>query len=205
MTYLHDIRLTHALLETLVILDFNDMRVHPGVAEAWEVSEDGLTYTFHLRDDARWSNGDPVTSHDFVYAWRRAMLPDTAAGYGHFMFFIEGAEDFFHWRNAQLEQYVRAYPQGGTEEAARSYFDKAAEKFKQMVALSVPDDRTVIIRLRRRTEYFIDMLAFATYMPVHAESVSAAVIFNAESGRLLDDPDVLERSGPDDLQRALRP
>ncbi len=189
MTYLSDIRLTHALLETLVILDFNDMQTYPGVAEAWEISDDGLTYTFHLREDARWSNGDRVTAHDFIYAWRRAMLPDTAASYGQFMFFIRGAEEFFRWRNQQLEDYIEAHADsGGSEEAADTYWEEAAEKFEEMVGLSAPDDRTLIIELNRRTEYFIDVLAFATYMPVHSASVSAAVVFNAETGRLLDDP-----------------
>lgn len=189
MTYLSDIRLTHALFETLVTYDFNDMKVYPGVADHWQISGDGLTYTFHLRDDARWSNGDPVTSHDFVYAWRRAMLPDTAAGYGHFMFFIRGAEDFFHWRSKQLEAYVKQYGEtGGSVEAARAYWGDAQKKFKEMVALSTPDDQTLVIRINRRTAYFIEMLAFATYMPVHAESVSAGVDFDADTGRLLDDP-----------------
>lgn len=189
MSYLRDIRLTHALLETLVILDFTDMKTYPGVAEAWEISDDGLTYTFHLREDARWSNGDPVTVHDFIYAWRRAMLPDTAASYGQFMFFIRGAEDFFSWRNQQLEEYVETHADsGGSVEAAHTYWEEATRKFDEMVGLSAPDDRTLVIELNRRTEYFIDMLAFATYMPVHSASVSEAVLFNAESGRLLDDP-----------------
>lgn len=202
MTYLHDIRLTHALFETLVILDFNEMQTYPGVAESWEISEDGLTYTFHLRDNARWSNSDPVTSHDFIYAWQRAMLPDTAAGYGQFMFFIQGAQDFFHWRTQQLEEYVKTHGATGSEQAARAYWDEALKKFDEMVALSAPDDRTLIIKLNRRTEYFIDMLAFATYMPVHAESVRAGVIFNADTGRLLydptywNDPDRLICNGP---------
>jgi oligopeptide transport system substrate-binding protein len=189
MTYLHDIRLTHALFETLVTLDFDEMKTYPGVAEAWEISDDGLTYTFHLREDARWSNGDTVTTHDFIYAWRRAMLPDTAASYGQFMFFIRGAEEFFRWRNEQLDEYVETHAEsGGSEEAALACWEEAAGKFEQMVGLSAPDDRTLIIELNRRTEYFIDMLAFATYMPVHSASVSEAVVFSAETGRLLDDP-----------------
>lgn len=189
MTYLHDIRLTHALLETLVILDFDDMRTYPGVAESWEISDDGLTYTFHLRDNARWSNGDPVTAHDFIYAWRRAMLPDTAAGYGTFMFFIKGAEEFFHWRNEQLGAYVKAHPgRTGSVDAARGCWEQAVKRFEETVALEAPDDRTLVIELDRRTEYFIDMLAFATYMPVHAATVHQAVIYDAQSGRLLDDP-----------------
>lgn len=189
MTYLKDIRLTHMLFETLVTLDFGDMQTHPGVAEAWEVSEDGLTYTFHLRDNARWSNGDPVTAHDFIYAWRRAMLPDTAAGYGQFMFFIKGAHEFFQWRAQQLERYVQEHSvAGGSEAAAQRYWDEAQRKFEELVALSAPDDRTLVIELKRRTEYFIDMLAFATYMPVHAASVWDVAVFNADTGTILDDP-----------------
>jgi oligopeptide transport system substrate-binding protein len=54
----------------------------PGVAESWDISEDGRTYTFHLRDNARWSNGDPVTAHDFVYSLRRSVDPATLSNYG---------------------------------------------------------------------------------------------------------------------------
>ncbi len=188
MTYLMDIQLTRAMFEPLVILDFSNMETYPGMAESWEISEDGLTYTFHIREDAKWSNGDPVTSHDFVYAWRRAMLPDTAAGYGHFMFFIKGAEDFFHWRSDQLKAYTDKYSTaGGSEEDAKVMWAEAEKKFVEMVGLEAPDDQTLIIHLRQRTEYFIDMLAFATYLPVHEKSVSAAVAFNAESGQILDD------------------
>ena len=189
MTYLHDIRLTHALLETLVILDFDDMNTYPGVAESWNISEDGKTYTFHLRKNAKWSNGDPVTAHDFIYSWRRAMLPDTAAGYGHFMFFIKGAQDFFTWRAKQLDDYIAEFANGGgSEEIARERWALAEEKFKEIVGLSAPDDYTLVLELNRRTEYFLDMLAFATYMPVHAKSVEAAVVYNVDTGSRLDDP-----------------
>ena len=51
----------------------------PGIAESWDVSEDGKTYTFHLRDDAKWSDGDPVTAKDFEYSWRRICDPDYAS------------------------------------------------------------------------------------------------------------------------------
>jgi len=189
MTYLHDIRLTHALFETLVILDFNDMQIYPGVAEAWAISEDGLTYTFHIRQDARWSNGDRVTAQDFIYSWRRAMLPDTAAGYGHFMFFIKGAQAFFQWRVIQLENYAKEFAGGGgTEAQARAAWVKAEENFDELVGLSAPDEHTLVVQLNRRTEYFIDMLAFATFMPVHPPSVKAGIVFNADTGGLLDDP-----------------
>ena len=53
----------------------------PAIAESWDVSEDGTVYTFHLREDANWSNGEPVTANDFVYAWQRACDPATASEY----------------------------------------------------------------------------------------------------------------------------
>lgn len=67
------------LFEGLVILGSNET-ILPGVAESWELAPDGVTYTFHLRKDARWSNGEPLTARDFVYAWRRVVDPATAAG-----------------------------------------------------------------------------------------------------------------------------
>ena len=64
----------------------------PGSAESWMVSEDGLTWTFKLRDDLFWSDGEPLTAHDFVYAFRRLMDPDTAASLAYFMYMLENAE-----------------------------------------------------------------------------------------------------------------
>jgi oligopeptide transport system substrate-binding protein len=63
----------------------------PGAAESWEESEDGKTWTFHLRDH-RWSDGRPVTADDFVYAWRRILDPKTAANYAYFLYLIKNAE-----------------------------------------------------------------------------------------------------------------
>ncbi len=74
----YDIGVQQDLLEGLTILDMNQQPV-PGAASSWEVSEDGLTYRFHLRPDGKWSNGDPVTADDFVYSFRREADPATAA------------------------------------------------------------------------------------------------------------------------------
>jgi ABC-type oligopeptide transport system substrate-binding subunit len=70
MSYQHELRRARVIYETLVNLRARDCEIVPGVAERWEISDDNLTYTFHLRADARWSNGDPVTSRDFAYSWR---------------------------------------------------------------------------------------------------------------------------------------
>ncbi|MDQ0217368.1 peptide ABC transporter substrate-binding protein [Peribacillus cavernae] len=64
------------------------------MAEKWEVSEDGKTYTFHIRDSAKWSNGDDVTANDFVYAWKRMLDPDTGSSAAFLGYFIEGGEAF---------------------------------------------------------------------------------------------------------------
>lgn len=106
MSYIQDFRLAHALYEGLVRWDNSDFTILPAVADLPEVSEDGLTYTFRIRPEARWSNGDPVTAYDFIYSWRRAIMPDTAADYSNMFFLIEGAEEFFHWRNRQLAAFA---------------------------------------------------------------------------------------------------
>src|SRR5215510_14338917 len=64
----------------------------PGAAEKWEVSDDGLTYTFHLRANGKWSNGDPVTAGDFVYSFQRLVNPETASDYAPIADLIVGAE-----------------------------------------------------------------------------------------------------------------
>ena len=74
-----DNEIQHALTESLVRNTGGE--VVPGVAEKWDVSEDGLTYTFYLNPDAKWSDGEQITAQDFVYSWQRLMNPDTAAPY----------------------------------------------------------------------------------------------------------------------------
>ena len=71
-----------------------DMKVVPGMAEDYELSDDFLTYTFKLRDDIVWSNGDAVTAHDFEYAWKRALDIDLAADYAFQLYYIKGAEAY---------------------------------------------------------------------------------------------------------------
>ena len=74
-------RIMRELFEGLTTLHPRTLEPLPGVAEAWELSDDGRVYTFHLRRDARWSDGSPVTAEDFEYSWRRVLTPATAADY----------------------------------------------------------------------------------------------------------------------------
>lgn len=95
--------LTAGLMEGLVLLDPKQGdKVLPGVAKKWDTSDDGLTYTFHLRDEAKWSNGDPVTADDFVWNWKRSLSPDTAKEQENDLSFggdiyqnVKGAPKFF--------------------------------------------------------------------------------------------------------------
>ena len=137
-------RVAYALFEGLVIFD-QEAKIRPGVAERWEVSADGLLYTFHLRADACWSNGEPVTSADFVYAWRRALLPETGAEYASQLYPIAGAEAFNTGKTKDFEH----------------------------VGVVAPDAHTLKVRLTHPTPYFLDLCAFSTFLPVHRATVEA--------------------------------
>ena len=74
---IYEANILRDLYEGLVVYDA-EANVIPGVAESWEISDDGTVYTFRLREDARWSNGDPVTASDFVFSLRRILTPETS-------------------------------------------------------------------------------------------------------------------------------
>src|SRR5579859_3009164 len=93
----YDITVQKDLLEGLTILDMNKQPV-PGAAASWDISPDGRTYTFHLRPEARWSNGEPVTAGDFVYAMRREVDPATGAADPSALTPITGAADLLAGR-----------------------------------------------------------------------------------------------------------
>src|SRR5690606_31052205 len=107
----------------------------PGMAEGEpEVSEDGLTYTFKLRD-ANWSDGTPVTAHDFEYAWKRALDPETASQYAFILYYIKNAEAY-----------------------------NAGEAEADDVGVKALDDKTLEVELERSVPYFLSLTAFATYL-----------------------------------------
>ena len=129
------------MLEGLVIND-GVGEVVPGVATDWEVSDDGTTYTFTLREDAAWSNGDPVTAEDFAYSLRRIMDPATGAKYATVLYPILNAEAVNKGEMDPSELGVRAV-----------------------------DDTTLQIKLEQPTPYFIELLTHQTGLPVHPASV----------------------------------
>ncbi len=88
-------RIFEALFEGLVVVDPETAGGIPGVAESWDISDDGLTYTFYLREDAMWSDGVPITADDVVYSWLRELAPETASPYAWFpVMFIAGAAEY---------------------------------------------------------------------------------------------------------------
>ncbi len=116
----------------------------PGMAKDWEVSDDGITWTFNLREDVKWSNDDPVTAHDFEYAWKYALNPDTAAEYAYQLYYLEGGEEYNSSENK----------------------DEYAE-LEEKVGVKALDDHTLEVKLAEATPYFLDLTSFYTYYPVN--------------------------------------
>lgn len=127
-----------ALFEGLVNQDPVDLHPIPGVAERWEVSPDGLVYTFHLRADARWSNGTPVTAQDFVASFRRVLTPELAADYAHMLYVLQGAE---------------AYHKGTNRDFS-------------LVGVSATSPRVLRLQLEHPAPYFLALLVNPVWRPV---------------------------------------
>jgi oligopeptide transport system substrate-binding protein len=99
VTGVSEMRITKALFDGLTKLDPRTVQPVPALAERWDISPDGRTYTFHLRTNAVWSTGEPLTSADVVWSWLRALSPATASDYAGQLFYLRGAED---WYNGKL-------------------------------------------------------------------------------------------------------
>jgi len=156
MTGVTEHTLALALYEGLTSHDPETLEPRPGVALRWEVSADGRTYTFSLRKNAKWSNGDPVTAEDFRWSWYRVMT-HLEADYAYLMKdYIAGGKKFF----AAHVETVK-----GTKKPA-SY-----EVFQELVGVTVPDPYTLVVKLANPTAYFLDLTTFETYMPVHRATV----------------------------------
>ncbi|MEC8321833.1 MAG: peptide ABC transporter substrate-binding protein [Planctomycetota bacterium] len=202
MSYQHDLRMAKALYEPLAAID-PEGRVVPAAARDWEVSEDGRRWTFHLRDGLRFSDGDPVTSDDFVFAWRRGLLPDSAGPYSSFFWVIDGARGFAAWREDVLalrtdptmrDELVEAGRLDAAEadeiiaESAEATLERTWRRFDETVGVSAPDERTIVVDLERPLPYFADYVAFMTWSPVHRPTLEAATTLETPSGRLREDP-----------------
>ena len=198
LSYQHDVRTSRSLFEGLVNVNGEHGTPEAAVAVSWQRGEDGRTWTYHLRDDARWSNGAPVTSHDFIYAWRRAILPDLAADYTGFFLSIEGAKDFFEWRVKALAEFAKS---PGGADAAGKLWKETESRFATQVGLSAPDDHTLVVKLARPVAYWLDLCAFPAMFPVYPPLVESFTRINPRTAQLEQDPGwtkggVLVSNGP---------
>lgn len=135
----HSMDVINTLYEGLMIRD-EAGNVLPGMAESYEVNEDETVYTFKIRQEANWSNGDPVTAQDFVFSWQRLSLPETASEYS---FMLETA---------------------GVKNAAQVL---AGEMEVEELGVKALDDKTLEITLERATPYFLSLLTFTTFHPIN--------------------------------------
>lgn len=134
-----------SLFEGLVAKNPLTLEPEPGVAESWDISEDGLTYTFHLRETARWSNGDPLTAEDFHWSWQRALLPALGNLYNYMFFPIVNAEAF---ANGDITDFSQ-------------------------VGISVLDTHTLQVRLRAPAPYLLQLMDHHSMSPVHRATIEA--------------------------------
>jgi oligopeptide transport system substrate-binding protein len=153
--YLTEEQIAADLYEGLTVLDAAD-RVIPGVADHWETAADGLTWTFHLRADARWSDGSPVTAEDFVYSFRRAVDPATASPYAAALMPIAGAAAIIAGKAAPAS-----------------------------LAVTAPDPATLKISLAEPTPWLLGLLAHNSTLPVPRKAIEAAGEVWARPGTIL--------------------
>ena len=159
MSWLNDMQIAYCLYEGLVRWNTVDFSIELAAADELAVSDDGLVYTFHIRDDAMWSNGAEVTAYDFRYAWMRLLTPDTASDYSNFFYSIEGAKKFWDLRTAQLKnKTVLSLAQIST-------------MFNELVGIKVLGEKTIQIQLEKPVPYFLDQLALAVCSPVYRPAV----------------------------------
>ena len=138
-------RVVGALFEGLVDLDPKTLEPRPGTARSWTVSDDALQYTFHLRLDAKWSDGTPVTAKDFHSAWERVLNPMTGAAYAYQLFPIVGAEEY--------------------QSRKLTSFDD--------VGIKIVDQHTLEVTLKSPCSYFLDLIAFHTLFPVRVHLIKS--------------------------------
>ena len=139
ITQLPEINVVSTLFEGLVDEDPVDLHPVPGVAESWEVSPDTLTYTFHLRANARWSNGEPVTAQDFANSIRRVLTASLGADYATMLYVLANAEAF---HKGTLTDFAQ-------------------------VGVQAPDARTLRLTLAHLAPYFVSQLTHPAWYPVY--------------------------------------
>jgi oligopeptide transport system substrate-binding protein len=145
MTWMQDIRVAMGLWEGLAQYDPHSLKPIPGVAKSWRISADGLKYTFYLRPSARWSNGQRVTSADFLFAWKRILQPSTAAGYVTMLFHLAGAQAYFNSVATDPQRHLGF----------------------SSVGVKAPNAHELIVTLAHPCGYFLSLMAFPPFFPLN--------------------------------------
>src|SRR5438270_3513970 len=167
MSYMQDFRLTYGIREGLYGVEPTTLAPIPAGATGYELSDDKKTWTFHLRPESKWSNGDRVTAHDFVFSWRR-MLEEP----GEYTYL------FHYLRNA--EQYEQTYAKGEPIEVAS-------------VGVEAVDDLTLRLTLTNPVPYLLELAAFPPFYPRHERSMAEFRVFTDSNDQQTDVMDVFER------------
>jgi oligopeptide transport system substrate-binding protein len=140
---LPEARIVAALYEGLVAKDPKTLEIVPALADRWEISEDGLRYRFHIREDARWSNGEAVTAHDFVNTWLRGLMPALANETISSLLLFKNAEKFY---NQEITD-------------------------PSLLGFKAEDDQHLVIELERPAAYFLQLLDYMALFPLHVPSI----------------------------------
>ena len=138
-------KIIRALFEGLAVKNPYTLEPEPGVAESWDISEDGRTIIFHINPRATWSNGEPVTAHDYVWSWRRALNPEMGNQYAYMLYPLINAEEYATGRLLDPDQ----------------------------VGVKAIDERTLEVKLNAPTPYFIQLMDHYSTFAVHPETVTA--------------------------------
>lgn len=132
------------IFEGLTSLDSETLEVRPGMAESWTISEDGITYTFKIRKDAKWSDGKELTAEDFVWSWTRTLDPMTASEYAYQLYYIKNGE---------------AYNTGKLKDASQ-------------LGVKAVDKHTLKVELDHPTPFFLKLATFRTLFPTPKHVIS---------------------------------
>ncbi len=146
MSYLQDFRITYGIREGLYTYDVRDMSPVPSLASETKISDDKKTWTFKLRPDAKWSNGDPLVAADFVFSW--LLLLESPGEYTSLLYYIKNAEAY-----------------------EKSYREQDGKVKSQDVGVRAIDAQTVEISLNNPVPFLPDLMAFPTFYPRHARSM----------------------------------
>lgn len=136
-------KIVFSLFEGLTSTDPISLKIIPGVAESWELSKDGLVYTFNLRKNLKWSDGKALTAQDFVWSWRRNLDPKTAAKYAYQLFYLKNGREF-----------------------------NSGKAKAEDVGAEAVNDYTLKVTLANPTPYFLFLVSFYTYFPLPKHVIS---------------------------------